>query len=129
MSADHLARGVELFDAGRYEEAHEEFEELWLANEADGADFYKGLIQVCICLHHFQRGNLEGARKLYSGHRRHLAPFLPRHRGIDVERLLAEMQGFLRPCLRARPDEDVPFVPARAPRMPYRADDPPAPVG
>jgi predicted metal-dependent hydrolase len=113
----HLEAGIRLFDGARYEEAHEEFEELWLANEARDADFFKGLIQACICLHHFQRGNLEGARKLYSGHRRYLASFLPRHRGIDVERLLAELQGFLRPCLRARPGEEVAFARELAPSI------------
>jgi predicted metal-dependent hydrolase len=121
MNADPLARGVELFDAARYEEAHEAFEELWLASESGDADFFKGLIQACIALHHFQRGNLDGARKLYSGHRRLLAAFLPQHRGIDVERLLALMQEFLRPCLRARPGEAVPFRAEAAPRMPLRS--------
>ena len=116
-----LACALEHFDAGRYEEAHEDFEKLWLANESSDADFFKGLIQAAICLHHFQRGNLEGARKLYSGHRRYLAPFAPAHRGLDVERLLTDMAGFLRPCLRARPDEPVPFELAAAPRMHPRA--------
>lgn len=126
FDADELARagveevlreGRELFAAGRYEEAHERFEKLWLANEGADADFFKGLIQAAICLHHFQRGNLEGARKLYSGHRRYLAAFAPLHRGLDVERLLGDMAAFLRPCLRARAEEAVPFELGRAPRI------------
>lgn len=112
-----LAEGVRLFAEARYEEAHEEFEKLWLANESADADFFKGLIQAAICLHHFQRGNLEGARKLYSGHRRYLAAYLPAHRGIDVERLLADLSTFLRPCLRARPGEEVAFRSDEAPRI------------
>jgi predicted metal-dependent hydrolase len=111
-----LAEGVRLFNAGEYHAAHEAFEKLWLGNEAGDADFFKGLVQASIALHHFRRGELEGARKLYSGHRRLLAPFLPRHRGLDVAGFLAAMQAALQGVVRARPDERVPFV-AEAPRL------------
>jgi predicted metal-dependent hydrolase len=100
-----LADGAALFNEGRYEEAHEEFEKVWLSNEAGDADFFKGLIQASICLHHLQRGNLDGARKLASGHRRYLAAFLPVHRGLDVEGFLAAMQRFLAPLVESSPGE------------------------
>ena len=60
-----FSRGIELFNAGEYEEAHEEFERLWLSGEGAESDFFKGLIQACIALHHFRRGNLDGAAGLY----------------------------------------------------------------
>ena len=68
-----FAAAVELFNDGKYLASHELFDELWEATESAGADFYKGLIQAAIALHHFQEGNLEGATKLYGGHRRFLA--------------------------------------------------------
>lgn len=95
-----LAEGIAAFDAGAYHAAHEAFERCWLAAEGGDADFYKGLIQASICLYHFDRGNLEGARQLYAGHRRYLGAFLPNHRGIDVAALLEQMQAALRPILR-----------------------------
>jgi predicted metal-dependent hydrolase len=104
-----LARAIRLFDAERYHAAHEELEQLWLETSGADSDFYKGLIQAAICLHHWQAGNLDGARRLYAGHRRCLAPYLPRHRGIDVERFLAAMQSALRPVVRAAAGEVVPF--------------------
>lgn len=110
------AEGVKLFNAGEYHAAHESFERCWLSNEGADADFFKGLIQACICLHHLQSDNAEGARKLYVGHRRLLGAFLPNHRGIDVAALLAEMQGALADALRAGPGESVAF-PEPAPRM------------
>lgn len=91
-----LARGIELFDGGHYHAAHEEFERCWKANEAGDADFFKGLVQAAICMHHLRRGNMEGATRLYIGHRRLLGAFLPRHRGVDVERLLGEMTRVVR---------------------------------
>lgn len=95
-----LREGVRRFDAGEYHAAHEAFERCWLANEGADADFFKGLVQASICLHHATRGNGEGARKLYTGHRRLLAPFLPTHRGLDLARLLTELQAYLAPVLR-----------------------------
>ncbi len=99
-AAAAFAAGKRLFDAGEYHAAHEEFERCWLASEGGDADFYKGLIQASICLYHLGRDNVEGARKLYSGHRRLLAAFLPSHAGLDVSGFLAAMQTYLGPRLR-----------------------------
>ena len=94
--------GIELFNAGHYLEAHETFERIWVSSHDRETDFFKGLIQSAICLHHFQRGNPEGAKKLYSGHRKLLASFLPEHRGLDVQGFLEAMQAVLHPVLRYR---------------------------
>ena len=112
-----LRAGIELFDGGRYLAAHELFEELWEETEGEEADFFKGLIQAAIALHHFQGGNLEGAAKLYSGHRRCLSPYQPAHAGVDVERFLGDMQAFLRPVLERGAGESVPFPSGARPRL------------
>jgi len=104
-----LRAAVELFNDGRYLASHELFDELWEASEAGDSDFFKGLIQAAIALHHFRSGNLEGAAKLYSGHRRFLAAFAPDHRGFDVERFLGDMQRFCRPVLAREAGADVAF--------------------
>jgi len=122
-SGDELERGLRdaagLFNAGEYHAAHERLDLLWEASSGLDSDFLKGLIQACICMHHFQRGNLEGAAKLYSGHRRYLAAYLPAHRDIDVKRLLAEMQRVLRPVVRARPGQAAVFDAADRPRIEF----------
>lgn len=112
-----LERGLELFDAGEYHAAHEELEKCWLASEGGDADFFKGLIQAAICMHHLARDNVDGAKKLYSGHRRLLGPFLPVHRGVDVAALLAEMQRVLGPFVRGSAAR---FDPAGRPRISRR---------
>jgi predicted metal-dependent hydrolase len=91
-----------LFDAGRFLAAHELFEELWEATQGPDADFFKGLLQAAVALHHFEGGNLEGARRLHSGHRRCLSPYLPAHEGVDLARFLAEMSAYLEPALARR---------------------------
>ena len=104
-----LEAGRKLFNAGDYHDAHEQIEQLWEATHDESSDFFKGLIQAAIALHHFRKGNLAGAKKLYSGHRRYLAPYLPTHLGLDVAAFLDEMQSFLRPVLRAREGDRVAF--------------------
>jgi len=97
-----LRAGIALFDSGRYLASHELFEELWEASEGEDSEFYKGLIQAAVALHHFEGGNLEGAARLYSGHRRCLASFQPLHAGVDVARFLEEMRRYLAPALHGR---------------------------
>lgn len=114
--AAELRRAAALFDAGEYHAAHEVLDLLWEDASARDSDFLKGLIQACIALHHYSRGNPDGARKLYSGHRQYLAAYLPRHRDLDLARLLADMQSTLAGVLRARPGQEPPFDPERRPR-------------
>ena len=95
-----LSAAVSLFDDAQYLASHELFEELWEETQGPDADFYKGCLQATIALHHFQEGNLEGATKLYGGHRRFLAAYMPSHLGYDVAALVRDMQSFLRPVLQ-----------------------------
>jgi predicted metal-dependent hydrolase len=118
--AAELARAAELFNAAEYHEAHEVLDALWENSSAQDSDFFKGLIQAAIALHHYSLGNADGARKLYSGHRQYLGPYLPRHRGLDVAQFLARMQECLAGVLRSRPGSEPPFDPARRPLLEFR---------
>jgi len=98
-----LRAGIELFNRGRYLAAHELFEELWEDTQGPDSDFYKGLIQASVALHHDQQGNAEGAAKLQGGTRRCLARYLPAHRGLDLERFLEDLRDFLARARDAAP--------------------------
>ena len=111
-----LREAARLFNAGEYHAAHEELDRLWEGTEGRDANFLKGLIQACIAMHHYSRANVEGAAKLYSGHRRYLAAYLPAHRQVDVAGFLAEMQRVLQPVVRAKPGQARPFDPEQRPR-------------
>jgi predicted metal-dependent hydrolase len=86
-------RGIEYFNECEFFEAHEVWEDLW--SDTDGTDrrFYQGLIQLAVCLHHFGNGNIRGARKLYHGCRGYLEDYLPTFTGLNVAKLLEELQG------------------------------------
>lgn len=112
-----LLRAAELFNRAEYHAAHEVLDELWDGAAQRDSDFFKGLIQACIALHHYQLGNPAGARKLYSGHRQYLGPFLPAHRGVDLAKFLADMQTSFTPLLRARPGAEPPYEALVRPRL------------
>ena len=91
-----LEAAVDLFDTGRFLAAHELFEELWEATEGEDADFFKGLLQASVALHHLQAGNAEGARRLHGSHRALLARYQPVHLGLEVSRFLEAMRSLFR---------------------------------
>ena len=101
-----LRAAIDLFNKGSYLASHELFEELWEETEGEDADFFKGLIQAAICMHHLGEGNVEGAAPLYRGHRRYLAGYRPTRHGIDVSSFLASMERCARPQLSGTVPED-----------------------
>ena len=85
-----LARGIELFNGGRYWEAHEAWEEAWTPDRR-GPDrgFYKGLIQVAAGCLHYGRRNRRGTVNKWRSGADQLRPYLPRHRGVELAPLVA----------------------------------------
>ena len=59
------AEGVHHFNARRYYEAHEVWEEIWLRSYDTEKLFYQMLIQAAVGLHHYERGNMTGARGMH----------------------------------------------------------------
>ena len=87
-SDPRLAAFAEHWRARRYFEAHEVLEEFWLDYRDDDRDYYQGLIQAAVALHHAAQGNREGARGVAASSRRRMDRFAPRHRGLDVAAFL-----------------------------------------
>src|SRR5947209_9010837 len=96
IAAMSLERGIELFNRGLYWEAHEAWEGAWMPDR-HGPDrgFYKGLIQVAAGCLHYGRRNRRGAVNKWRSGAGYLRPYLPRHRGVELEPLVARMDGFL----------------------------------
>ena len=91
-----LRKGIELFDAGLYWEAHEAWEEAWTPDR-HGPDrgFWKGLIQVAAGSLHYTRHNRRGAINKWRGGLDYLEPYRPAHHGVDLEPLVAAVAGYL----------------------------------
>lgn len=91
-----LAEGVDLFNGGRYWDAHEVWERAWIPDRR-GADsgFYKGLIQVAAGCLHYTRRNRRGAVNKWRTGADYLRPYLPLHRGVRLAPLVEAVDGFL----------------------------------
>ena len=86
-----LEKGLELIRAGAYFEAHEELEDEWRTAPAAERDFLQGLVHVAVAWLHAGRGNEPGCRRQLEKAARRLERYRPSHRGVDVERVLAQV--------------------------------------
>lgn len=83
-----LLEGIAQFNRGEYYECHETLEDIWRMETGPIREFYKGILQVGVAVHHARRGNLKGARRLVDSGTDLLKPFEPRCMGVDVANLL-----------------------------------------
>ncbi len=79
------------FDEGDFFGAHEVLEQFWVSYRGGDRDFYKGLIQAAVALHHASRGNAVGAQGVGTRARRLLAPYAPRYESVDVATILSRL--------------------------------------
>jgi predicted metal-dependent hydrolase len=96
MKRDLDRHGIELFNQGRYWEAHEAWEEAW-TSDRHGPDrgFYKGLIQIAAGCLHYTRKNRRGTLNKWRSGAAYLGPYLPRHRDFELAPLVALIEGNL----------------------------------
>jgi hypothetical protein len=89
-TGESARRGIVLFDAGRFFEAHEHFERVWRSRETADADraFWKGVTQVAVGCCHLQRGNGGGAVRLLRRAAGYLKHYPATHRGVDTAALI-----------------------------------------
>lgn len=82
-----LVRAVEEFNRGEWFECHETLEELWVGEKGELRDFYQGVLQIAVALHHWRNGNFKGALILLQGGGECLRRVSPVCLKLDVARL------------------------------------------
>jgi len=87
-------RGIEHFNMGRYFDAHEVWEEIWLRSTGDTKVFYQMLIQAAVALHHYERGNSRGARGMYANVVDKLAKLPAALMSLDLIEFSNQFKGF-----------------------------------
>ena len=87
MDAGKLQEGIELFNAGRFFDAHEALEDVWRELEGEERAFLQAVIQVAVGLHHHSTGNITGARSLLARSGGTLAEYPHFYRGFAVDSL------------------------------------------
>jgi predicted metal-dependent hydrolase len=89
---EQFRKGIALFNARKFFESHEVWEELWLVEPEPEKTFLQGLIQLAAACHHHGRGNWRGAQSLLAAGLAKLGRFPDDHRGIAVAKLRADAE-------------------------------------
>lgn len=85
-----LLQGIREFNSGEWFECHETVEDLWIGSEGEIRNFYQGIIQIAVALHHWRNGNYGGALNLLAGGSAYLARVSEACQWIDVAALISD---------------------------------------
>jgi uncharacterized protein len=87
---EKFERGLRHFNAGEFFEAHEVWEEVWLAEGEPEKTFLQGIIQIAAAFHHYRRGNTDGTETLLAAGIVKISRFPADHRGLAILELREE---------------------------------------
>lgn len=91
-----IARGVRLFNRGRYLAAQALWEDAWRAAPAEDRGFLEGLVQLAAGLHlRTRRGATRGAVHLLAQALVTLEDYRPAAHGVDVEALVRDFTAYV----------------------------------
>ena len=91
LNPDGYHRGIRLFNAREFYDAHEVWEDVWRESEGLEKRFLQGLIQAAVAFHHHSTGNVAGAFSLMERGRKNLAACPDEYGGICVSALLESL--------------------------------------
>ena len=83
--------GIQLFNAGRYFDAHEELEAAWREEKGKVRQLYQGILEAAVTYLHITRGNYPGAMKVFGRSMRWLKDWPETCRGVDVGQLRMDL--------------------------------------
>jgi uncharacterized protein len=117
MRAEDLQQGIALFNGGEFLKYHDYLEELIPFESGRSAEFFHGLMELAAACYHLKQGNVFGARYLLASAIELLEPCRPSYHGIDVERLLAQVEHCRALADELEDDEDVGFDESHLPTI------------
>lgn len=124
-TAEALARGRELFDAGRWFDAHEVWEDAWRVEAGEARALLQGLIHVAAACHHaFVRRRPRGAVRLLASGLELLAPLPEGLGGLELARFRTEAARALAAARRWESGEVGELDAALAPALGSARSDP-----
>jgi predicted metal-dependent hydrolase len=122
VNAPGYRRGVALFNAGHFFDAHEALEDVWREAEGRRKLFLQALIQVAVGLHHHGNGNLAGSRSLLARGGKKLAGYPAIYGGLDVAGLRCALARWEKALAAGTTAPPLPRLqcPAKTPLRPRR---------
>lgn len=106
--AREYLEGIEHFNARRYYDAHEIWEEIWLRSVDDTRLFYQMLVQAAVGLHHYERGNVRGGRGLYHRVIEKLERLPARFMALDLAEFTEQFKAFFAELIESQNDAAPP---------------------
>jgi predicted metal-dependent hydrolase len=85
-----LLQAIREFNGREWFECHETVEDLWIGAEGEIRDFYQGIIQIAVALHHWRNGNFGGAVSLLKGGSVYLGHVSDTCQWVDVAALIVD---------------------------------------
>lgn len=85
-----LLQAIREFNHREWFECHETVEDLWIGEEGEVRDFYQGIIQIAVALHHWRNGNFGGAVSLLKGGSGYLRRVAGKCQWVDIAALIAD---------------------------------------
>ena len=89
-----LLRALGEFNRGDWFECHETLEDLWGGSQGEMRDFYQGVLQIAVALHHWRGGNFKGAVHLLASGAEKLRRVRSACQRIDVGELVIAAERF-----------------------------------
>ena len=90
-----LREGIIFFNAGRYFEAHEAWEDLWRPTRGPLRLYYQGLVQAAVGMHHLGHGNRNGGHAQLTKSLAKLEQYPAAFCQIDNAQLIADLRRVL----------------------------------
>jgi predicted metal-dependent hydrolase len=116
---ERFHQGIRDFNERRYFEAHDVWEDFWHEYREVDRLFLQGLIQVAVGFYHLENGNGKGSCSQFTKALAKLEPYVPRHQGIEVGKLLHDVRQWLTVAERVSQGESVHIESAEFPRIQY----------
>lgn len=103
---ERFERGLAHFNARRFFEAHEVWEEIWLVENEPAKTFLQGIIQIAAAFHHYLRENSEGAESLLAAGIVKISRFPDDYYGLAVENLRVAAKWWARSLGESKKPDD-----------------------
>lgn len=103
---ERFERGLAHFNARRFFEAHEVWEEIWLVENEPEKTFLQGIIQIAAAFHHYLRENSDGAESLLAAGIVKISRFPADYYGLEVENLRVAAKWWARSLGESKKPDD-----------------------
>lgn len=117
--SDAARQGLAEFNSGDYFEQHEFLEAAWKAEARPIRELYQGILQIGLAFLQIERGNWQGAHKMFRRGLPKIWSLPPRCRGIDLATFRDEAGALYTELLRLGPNRLHEFDQRRFPQIYY----------